>query len=51
MNDTWTMRKAQGEDWPQIQAIYNQGIEDRNARGTAKELGGSKACRHHDQLR
>ncbi|GGE10701.1 N-acetyltransferase [Marinithermofilum abyssi] len=29
--DSWTIRKVQEEDWPQIQAIYNQGIEDRIA--------------------
>ncbi|MDR6224188.1 arsinothricin resistance N-acetyltransferase ArsN1 family A [Desmospora profundinema] len=31
MNDSWTIRKPQEEDWPQIQTIYNQGIEDRVA--------------------
>ncbi|SMO57315.1 arsinothricin resistance N-acetyltransferase ArsN1 family A [Melghirimyces algeriensis] len=31
MNDSWIIRKAQEEDWRQIQAIYNQGIEDRIA--------------------
>jgi L-amino acid N-acyltransferase YncA len=29
--DTWTIRKVQEKDWARIQAIYNQGIEDRIA--------------------